>query len=62
MPEQGTKFGFLTMAEFNKLPRLEKGAYLEKAFAALVEGCGDPTEQSLFKDGPPVPPSPVRKQ
>jgi hypothetical protein len=54
MPNQDTRFEFLTMAEFNQLPRREKIAYLEEAVAAVMEKYGDFTEQSLFKDGPPA--------
>jgi hypothetical protein len=57
MPRKGASFVFLTMAEFNKLERRAKSAYLEKAVAAVVEEFGDFTEQSLFKDGPPAPPA-----
>jgi hypothetical protein len=62
MPNTGTKFEFLTMAEFNKLERKAKSEYLEKAVVAVVEESGDFTEQSLFKDGPPAPPPIGRKR
>jgi hypothetical protein len=62
MPQRGPKFVFLTMAEFNKLERLAKGAYLEKATAALVEEFGDFTEHSVFRDGPPATPPIGRKR
>jgi hypothetical protein len=52
MPQRTAKFEFLTMADFNQLPRREKTVYLEKAVAAVSQEHGDFTEQSLFKDGP----------
>ena len=55
MTGKDTKFEFLTMAEFNQLPRHEKSLYLTKAVAAVMEEFGDFTEQSLFKDAPPAP-------
>jgi hypothetical protein len=62
MPQQGAKFAFLSMSEFNKLDRREKSVYLEQAVTAVVEEFGDFTEQSLFKDAPPAPPPFGRKR
>jgi hypothetical protein len=55
-PPPSEKFHFLTVAEFNKLPRDVKIAYIEGAVTEILRKYGDFTEQSLFADGPPAPP------
>jgi hypothetical protein len=55
-PPPTRKFQFLTVAEFNRMPRDNKITYIERAIAEILEKYGDFTEQSLFSDGPPAPP------
>lgn len=55
-------FLFLTMEEFGRLSRRDKGTYLEQAAEKIKEMYGEAGGYSLFKDGPMTPATPLPKQ
>jgi hypothetical protein len=53
------EFQFLTMEEFSRLSRRDKGFYLEAAAAKIKEMHGEAAGYSLFKDAPEPPLAPL---